>query len=238
MKTTVKKNVFKRPTQQAEPPALKYATADDVFSLDEETIKALPKEERVALLKACVDLIRTSEADGDYQDAQKLRTIVDTICQYTLVQGGAEDLRRQDWENNHSSILGSIHNYVLNNYSFPTVNTIAKDTKLSRQTVHAHLKEGIANKFYQERLKTWEYLTDAILKNLYKESINGNVAASKVLLDNIYRLGQPPAQHIRQQNNYLQINNTKVDEVVIAELPDDARRQIVDIITQYTQKTA
>ena len=71
---------------------------------------------------------------------------------------------------------------------------------------------------------------------MYKESINGNVAASKILLDNIYRMNEPAVQHIKQQNNYVQINNTKIDEVVVAELPDEARRQIVEIISQYTRK--
>ena len=217
-------------------PALKYEEADDILDLEEQDIKALDIPERMALVKACVDLIISTEGEGYHSTAEKLRNKLDVICKYAPVAGGAEDLRRQDWENNHSSILRAIHNHVVEHYSFPTVNIISKNTNLSRQTVHAHLKQGIAHKYYQEKLKAWEYMTDGILKNLYKESINGNVAASKILLDNIYRMNEPAVQHIKQQNNYVQINNTKIDEVVVAELPDEARRQIVEIISQYTRK--
>lgn len=232
------KETKKQPTPEVTPPARTFDSYKAILALKEEDIKALAIADKRALLDACIAEIKKREETGDHTIAEDIREQLTVICKYIAVVGGAEDLRRQDWESNHSSILSYIHNHVLNYYSFPTVNKIAQETKLSRQTVHKHLGEGIANKYYQEKLKYWEYLTEGILKNLYKESINGNVAASKVLLDNIYRMNQPAPTNIRQQTNYVQINNTKIDEVVIAELPEAARLQIVDIINEYTKKTA
>ncbi len=84
----------------------------------------------------------------------------------------------------------------------------------------------------------WEGLTDNIYKNLYYQAINGSVQASKILLDNIYRSSTTPATNIREQNNYIQINNTKIDELTIAELPDVAKDKIIDILKQYAIKRA
>jgi hypothetical protein len=38
---------------------------------------------------------------------------------------------------------------------------------------------------------------------------------------------------IKQQNNYLQFNNTRIDEVTVNELPEEARIQIESIIKQH-----
>lgn len=208
-----------------------------ITGLKEDDMAQLKEDDARSLLEGCMALIIDLEAAGDYSKAQRIWERIEAIGKYVNLVGGTEELRRQDWEHNHMKIAMCIHNHVLNTYGFPTVNHIAQETKLSRQTVHAHMKEGIAGKFYQERLKTWEFMTDAIMKNLYRASIDGNVAASKILLDNIYRLGRPAMQNIREQNNYVQINSTIIDELVVSELPEEARVQIVDIIDRHTKQT-
>lgn len=228
--------------EAAKPPSNYVDDYGEVLDIKEEEIVKLTIKEKIALANKAIELKSKAEKEGKGNLAKQLinrAALLSDKFLTGLASSDGKDIRRQDWENNHATILSAIHNYVLNNNSFPTVNTLAKETELSRQTIHEHLKEGIAGEFYQEKLKTWEALTDNIFKNLYYQAIqNGSVAASKVLLEHIHRITQPPANNIKQQTNYIQINNTKIDEVTIAELPDGARAQIIDIIHRHAIKKA
>jgi predicted DNA-binding protein YlxM (UPF0122 family) len=239
-KATTKKTDPLPPEVKPELPALReFNTYDDVLKITEEEIGKLSKKERIALLEGSNRLVKTAEKEGSYSLAKDLKSKMYFVIEnYIHLEGGVKDYKRQDWEINHSNILSCIHNYVLNNNNFPALNTIAQNTGLSRQTIYEHLKTGIAGEFYQEKLKIWESLTDNIYKNLYYQAINGSVQASKILLDNIYRSSTTPATNIREQNNYIQINNTKIDELTIAELPDVAKDKIIDILKQYAIKRA
>lgn len=239
-KATTKKTDPLPPEVKTELPALReFNTYDDVLKLTEEDIAKLSHRERRALLDSSNLLISKAEKEGMYSIAKDLKIKLYLLIEkYIPLEGGVKDWKRQDWEINHIKISSCIHNHVLNNNSFPAINTIAEKTELSRQTIYEHLKTGIAGEFYQEKLKMWEGLTDNIYKNLYYQAINGSVQASKILLDNIYRSSTTPATNIREQNNYIQINNTKIDELTIAELPDVAKDKIIDILKQYAIKRA
>jgi predicted DNA-binding protein YlxM (UPF0122 family) len=239
-KATTKKTDPLPPEVKTELPALReFNTYDDVLNITEEEIAKLPFKDQRALLDSCSDLFIKAEKEGKYGTVKRIKEKIHLLIEkYTPLEGGLKDYKRQDWEVNHYKISSCIHNHVLNNNSFPAINTIAQNTGLSRQTIYEHLKTGIAGEFYQEKLKIWESLTDNIYKNLYYQAINGNVQASKILLDNIYRSSTTPATNIREQNNYIQINNTKIDELTIAELPDVAKDKIIDILKQYAIKRA
>lgn len=244
-KKEAKKTPATAPTatpEAAKPPSKYIDDYGEALDITEEEIAKLTRDQKIALANKAIDLKKKAEKDGKGNLARLLIDRAALILDKhlaNLASSDGKDLRRQDWENNHATILSAIHNYVLNNNSFPTVNALAKETELSRQTIHEHLREGLAGEFYQEKLKTWETLTDNIFKNLYYQAIqNGSVAASKVLLEHIHRITQPPANNIKQQTNYIQINNTKIDEVTIAELPDGARAQIIDIIHRHAIKKA
>jgi hypothetical protein len=220
-------------TDKIQPASFRY---EDIVKLKEADIKALSYEQIIELNNKAISLIEELEADNKGHEAQRLREYLDTIeaavqAKGYQIVGGAEDIRRQDWERNHARINSAIFNHLTENRSWPAINTISERTNLSRPTIYKHLTEGLANKYYQEKLKSWEYATDNIFKDLYYLGTKGNVQAYKVLLDNIYRHKEAaPAQNIKQQTNYIQINNTKIDEVVIAELPEEARLQIINII--------
>lgn len=225
-------NALREEFEQPGPPQ----TGQDIARLTEEKVKALTNEERFETLQLAVKSIREEEEAGQYDNVKALLDKLELICSHTSVIGGAEDMRRQIWEDNHSRILATIHNFVIEHNRMPGINEIGRQCKLSRQTVHEHLRDGIAGRYYQEQLKRMEYLTDSVLKTLYNLAIKGNVAASKVFLDNVLKSTQPTT--IRQQTNYVQVNNTKIDEVLISELPATARLQIEDIVKQYTNKVA
>lgn len=229
---------MKQETEDAgdQPNQLPAKRPEDILRLSGTDIAALPMKARCELLDACIQCINEYESANAGDQADAMRAKLDEICVYTPVVGGADDLRRQDWENNHNAILRHVSAHVSQYGTFPTINAIAENTQLSRQTIYGHLKAGISTKFYQDRLKTWEYMTEGILTNLYRESLDGNVAASKVLLDNIYRLGQAGSPgRIREQNNFVQVTGmTIIDDAVLSSLPDEAREKITDIVKRYT----
>jgi DNA-binding transcriptional ArsR family regulator len=216
------------------------ATIEELEKLTESEIAAIPNDKYESIFKIYQDAITKAEAEGCNSRANRLRDKVDLFVAFVGVEGGATDVRRQDWDLHHQRIVSCIRNYLLeDNYGhLPSCTTIAQKTKLSRQTVSNHLKEGISNKFYQEGFKHLEYLTNDVLGKLYKMAIQGNVSAARVFLDSTLKAAQTPPANIKQQNNYLQINNTRIDEVTVNELPEAARIEIESIIMQYSKKTA
>jgi len=216
------------------------ATVEELEKLTEEQIAAIPRNEYQNLFKSYQDAINKAEEEGYNSKANRLRDKVDLLVEFVGVEGGATDVRRQDWNIHHQRIIGCIRNYLIeDNYGqLPSCVTIAQKTKLSRQTVSDHLKEGISNKFYQEGFKHLEYLTGDVLGKLYKMAIQGNVSAARIFLDSTLKAAQAPATNIKQLNNYIQINNTRIDEVTVNELPEAARIEIENIIMQYSKKTA
>jgi len=215
-------------------------TAEELDRLTKDQMAAIPPEEYGKVFEHFQNTIAQDEASGYHSKANRLRDKVDLFLNYLKVEGGATDVRRQDWNNHHISIISAIRNHLINeDYGqLPNLTTIAEKTKLSRQTVSEHLKEGISNKFYQERFKHLEYLTGDVLGKLYKLAIQGNVSAARVFLDSTLKAAQAPATNIKQQNNYIQINNTRIDEVTVNELPEAARIEIENIVMQYSKKTA
>lgn len=211
-------------------------TSQELEKLTEDRIKAFSTEDRFTVLKTILERVEEEEARGQSGTARRLLDRVDVFCRHLTVLGGSEDIRRQLWDKNHRTILQEIHSYLLQYGAMPPANELAKRCKLSRQTVYEHLKEGIAGKFYQEQLRGMEYLTENVLTVLYRLSAEGNVSAAKVYLENVIKITQP-VTNIKQQNNYLQINNTKIDELTINELPEEARIKIEQIINTY-KKTA
>jgi YesN/AraC family two-component response regulator len=211
-----------------------------IVALTEKEISEYSAEEVSTIFDKITLLIAEEEKIGQTTWADDLREKLYTVCKYINIVGGSEDLKRQDWNNHHSLITNYIYKYlVVENYGhLPSIKSIANETGLSRQTIHKHLSAGIGNTFHQERLKTFEYLSSSIFSKLYKLAIQGNVTACRIYLENIYKPTQTPAQNIKQQNNFLQINNTRIDEIVINELPEGARQQIENIVMQYTKKTA
>jgi hypothetical protein len=103
-------------------------------------------------------------------------------------------------------------------------------------SVFHHLEAGLAGGFMQEHLKMYESLTVDVLQLLYMQALEGSPAAAKIYIDSVLKisqLNQAPGTTIRQQNNYVQVNNTRIDEMTINQLPDTAREQIEAIINQY-----
>jgi hypothetical protein len=148
-----------------------------------------------------------------------------------------ETVRRDRWHANKARIEQTITNYILEQSRLPTPNEIMSKTGLSRVTISKHLKEGVGADYYRAEVETYRLLTTRVLAALYNQGMKRNdVRALKVFLD--YFKGEGSGTTIRTQNNYLQVNNTRIDAITINQLPADARAQIEQIINQYQPTTA
>ena len=137
------------------------------------------------------------------------------------------------WQINKQRIEHAINMSLKMKNRLPTNNEIMAETGLSRTTIHKHIKEGTGSDYYKEELNSFKLLTGKVLGTLYRIGTEDrNVKALKVFLDYTGGAATTPTT-IKQQNNYLQINNTRIDEVTVNSLPEEARLQIEGIIKQY-----
>jgi hypothetical protein len=133
--------------------------------------------------------------------------------------------KRDRWYVNEGKIKHCIHKELANNCYLPTNTQIANETGLSRVTIDKHLKAYGLNKFKTEELDKYEVLNSMALNRLYQLGMNQNNIKA---LTSFINYTNPSKGTIN--NNYIQINNTKIDNVIIENLPDDIRREIEDLI--------
>lgn len=144
----------------------------------------------------------------------------------------ADGYRRDAGQGNRFKVISALHKGIIEENRILTPNELTQRTGLSRKTIHKHLKQGVGAELYQEELEAYKLMSLKALNALYKIGMmNNDVKALRAFLD--YTGGAGP-RTIRQQNNYLQVNNTRIDAVTIEALPEAARQQIEEIITQYT----
>jgi len=139
------------------------------------------------------------------------------------------DIRRERYQANKILIERAIKTGLTKHGAIPSQAQISKETGLSRVTINNHIKEGVLSPYYQEELEVLKLLSTDVLSLLYRIGVeNRDVKALKVFLE--YTRNSSPSLEIKQQNNYIQINNTRIDEATIKQLPDETRLQIERLI--------
>ena len=138
------------------------------------------------------------------------------------------------WMINHTRIKNSLHR-LLNEFNrTPSTIEIAKDTELSRQTVHKHLKEFDTNELYDEEIRKYEIMLPDVLGHLYRFGTNGwkpDIRALRLFFDIIKHTQTKTNQETNIQNNFIQINNIRLDQQTVQSLPKDSLNEIEKIIS-------
>lgn len=137
-----------------------------------------------------------------------------------------EAFKNQRWTANEQLITTVLHKFTKDNYRVPTVLEIANNTGLSRTTVHKHLIESdytVINKI--ESKEVISKLRDKVLSVIY--SIGMQYNDIKTLSKFVELTTEKEPKNVK---NYIQINNTKIDNHFIENLPPEAQRQIEEII--------
>lgn len=137
-----------------------------------------------------------------------------------------QNLRRDRWYINDSIIKNYINKQLLEYSYLPNNTDISKATGLSRVTIDKHIKENGASIYKTDEIDKYKLLNNNAINRLYKIGMNeNNLKALKMFID---YTGDPKKTTIN--NNYIQINNTRIDSLLIEQLPYDTRNQIEALI--------
>ena len=143
------------------------------------------------------------------------------------------DTKTQLWENNHANITASMTKYIEEYGKMPTKNRIASDTELSRQTVSKHLNGYAEHPLYAEQLQQFKFMADRVLAKVIKAASLGDMKAARLYLDIMGNLGVKQSglnSTINTQNNYIQINQTKLSKDIVQQLTPDQLNQIEAVL--------
>jgi predicted transcriptional regulator len=135
------------------------------------------------------------------------------------------------WEQNQSVINRAVADYMREYGVMPNKSAIAKKTGLSRQTVFKHLKEYKHHPEYTAEMEQFKYMAPNILVNVFKRALSGDMRAAKLYFDMVGATGKQAAGTvINEQNNYIQVNNTKLSQQNLEQLSAEQLNQIENII--------
>jgi len=136
--------------------------------------------------------------------------------------------RRDRWDVNEMKIKNYIHNTLVTKRYLPDVSEISTATGLSRVTVTKHIKENSLSSYKEEQREKYRMLNSTALNQLYYLAFqNADVKALKMFIE----LTKDTAGSSGVvNNNYIQINNTRIDNVLVEKLPAETRIQIENLI--------
>lgn len=138
---------------------------------------------------------------------------------------GLKNLKRQRWYVNDQLIKNFINKQLLDYSYLPTNTDISSATGLSRVTIDKHIKEGKTN-YTNDEVEKYKMMNSKVINRIYKLGMTeNNLKALKLFID---YTGEPKQTTIN--NNYIQINNTRIDSVLIEQLPIETRNQIEALI--------
>lgn len=133
-----------------------------------------------------------------------------------------DDSKREMWENNQINITNAISKHIKDYGRVPSKTEIAKFTGISRQTVHKHLSEYNTSPLFASQLEEFRILGTKVLASIYEEALKGDIKAAKLFLQTTGWInGSGQKVSIGNQNNYIQVNGTIINEEALKQLPPD-----------------
>ena len=139
------------------------------------------------------------------------------------------------WEFNHSKIAVLVERYVIKNGTIPSVASIAYDTKLSRKTVSRHLNAYTGSTALKDKKNAMAIVMMQVMGKVSQKALAGDLKAARLYYD-IVSTPQKPESPTNKQNNYIQINNTQLNQQIIQLLEPEQLTQIEQIISQAVLK--
>lgn len=140
--------------------------------------------------------------------------------------------KNQLWESNHILITNAIAVLIREYHCMPTKSVIAEKSGLSRQTVHKHFSEYASNPQYLQQMEQFRFMTAKVLARVYLFAVDGDMGAAKLYFNVLgYLNGQSSMKtSIQNQNNYIQINGTVIDQETIKNLNPEQLNTIETIL--------
>ena len=182
-----------------------------------------------AVIESLTDRANASYNKKEGQD-YKLMNMIYECFRFRNDEEGETNTRNCTYELNHYLITSSIHNFVLEKRTFPTIQHIAEETGLSRTTIYRHLEDGLNNDYSSLVKGKLEIMATKALEKLYLIGVQDNNAAA---LKNFLELSGAIAKHpVANINNYIQINNLRISKEELEQLPNDVVIQIEQLISE------
>lgn len=137
---------------------------------------------------------------------------------------GGKD-RNNTWQVNHRLILEYIKRVLEGLGRLPTAKEISKELRISRVTVHSHLKDYKSNPAHQLERGMMDLLAEKILLEALRKATNF-ATTTKNLKDALacYRIMNPI------NTGDIVINNFKINIEVFNNLPENKKNQIIEIL--------
>lgn len=143
--------------------------------------------------------------------------------------------KNQLWEFNHHTIMWAISTLTKENCNFPPINLIAAKTGLSRTTIYKHIGSFKEHPSYKGQKESVEFMADKILWQMYSLANDGDVKAARLFLEVAGKLGKSGGlQNVKNQNNYIQVNNTILNQQILQQLSPEQLNNIESILKTVT----
>lgn len=149
--------------------------------------------------------------------------------------------KNQLWQHNHTRIQTTLSNLLMEYNRMPTVDKLAQQSGVSRQTVYKHLKHFNTQKQYKEEWDRIRYASISIFATVAKCALKGDMKAARLYFDIIDNSGGEGRTYIKnqvnnQQNHYLTINSVKLDEPTLNSMPVELLQQIEEFVKNRQAK--
>ena len=141
--------------------------------------------------------------------------------------------KNQLWEYNNNKITAAISNLMQEYGRMPSKSELAVETKLSRTTIHKHLKDFASHPIYLEQMEQFRFMTSKVLTRVFTFAVNGDVLAAKLFFNVVGNLNNVPRQKntlIQNQNNYIQINGMVLSQEAIEQLSPEQINSIEKVL--------
>jgi len=198
-------------------------------NLFNEVFKSLSSE--VQPIKMIDPKIDSKDGAGKMQElllgSLVTQTIEDEIYKSELDAGQEKSNKQVVWQQNHRKIQQVMIQYIQGKGKLPTKTEIAHFTGLSRVCIHEHLKDDETYNLFKGELSKVRLMSSVLLSKLMELALKGELRAIKMLLE-IIQDKHNASTGI--QNNYIQINNTRIDNAMINSLSREAQEKIEAII--------
>lgn len=151
---------------------------------------------------------------------------------------GDEPLRREIWEDNHRTVVTHMAAYFDFHGSLPSTSTLAMKTGLSRQCVIRHLTTYREEPEYEIQKAKMKIMKGRLMEKVLHQAFMGDVQAAKVYIDAVTKMEDKEkdkaeiSSHIRQQNNFFQVNGIVISKEKLEQLPPDQLKMLEQIFSE------
>ncbi len=189
----------------------KTITAEDVGRLNE-----LERQHFQQIVNNKVEKLKGEEQD-DFLN--KIALIISPISKSDI------------WERNHLMVSKAIADHMQRYGIMPTQNTIAQETGLSRQTVAKHIASHSSKPEFIEETERFKFMSHTLLANVFRFASNGDMRAARIYFEMVGAISKQQNDTVNTQNNYIQINNTILNQETLKQLTTEQLNLIEKIVT-------